>query len=483
LCSQREKLIKFTGSYLFRKFNIQIKIVLPYTLLFAAVITISSLITIAIVYRRMDERIESQMEQMAKTISEMGFLLSDDFLSNIKIREVVGADIIAYKYDGEVTATTLQREIVAAIMSFVRNPEVEESLSQGRRDYVIRNINYRGQPYKVIYRRLRMPDEDRDTIISLITFTGDIALAKRRSAVNILLVAVSGIALVALVGILIARSITAPVKDLVKVTEQISNGDLSAKASVKTHDEIGALAKSFNQMTEELKASRDKLVQSEKLAAVGQLAAGIAHEIRNPLTSIKMIVQLLQRRLKKDQKGQESILAVLSEINRLEIIINGLLDFARPMELDAKPTNIMKVIDSVLGIMEADMRHRRIQLIKHIDEGIPEIMLDANRMKQVFMNLILNSMEAMSESGILTIDCSYNDKAQRLRVEVSDTGAGMSRDVLDRLYEPFFSAKPGGTGLGMANVRKIIDLHGGNIFIESVEGEGTKVTIELEGKL
>jgi signal transduction histidine kinase len=443
---------------------------------------VTSLITIGIVYRRMDERIEGQMEDMSSAILNMAqaFLLDDDFLSRIKIREVVGADIIAYTNDGEVTATTLHPDAVAALTSVVRSSEVEEALLQSANMSQIRNIHYLGQPYKVIYRLLRKVDKGTYVILSLIVFTGDIAQAKRRSAVTIGLVAVSGILLVALVGIIIARSITAPVKQLVEVTEQIAAGDLTAEAEVKTRDEIGALSNSFNQMTRELKASRDKLIQSEKLAAVGQLAAGIAHEIRNPLTSIKMIVQLLRRRFQEDESGRTSVQAVLDEISRLEIIISGLLDFARPMELDLQTADVTQVMNDVLSFMEADLRHRKIQLVRHIDENVPKVMLDENRIKQVFMNVILNSMQAMPEGGELAIECRCDDAGDKVQLVFSDTGIGMSQEILDQAFEPFFSNRDGGTGLGLANVEKIIELHGGSIQLESTEGQGTKVIIKLE---
>lgn len=451
----------------------------PFTLLFTVVIVVTSLITIAIVSRRMDERIEGQMEHMAEAISIMGgFLLSDDFLDKIRIRELVGADIIAYKSNGKVAATTMNRGEVGEAMAVVKSSEVEQILATPDSEPVIRNIRYQDQPHKVIYRRLGTSDEY--TILSLIVSTADIAQAKRRSAITIGLVAVSGILLVAIVGSIIAGSITAPVKQLVGITEQIAAGDLTAQATVKTRDEIGTLANSFNQMTRDLKASRDKLIQSEKLAAVGQLAAGIAHEIRNPLTSIKMIVQLLGRRLKEDEAGRESVQAVLDEINRLEVIINGLLDLTRPMELVLKSINVADVINDVLKFMESDIRHRKIELVKQVDETLPEAMLDADRVKQVFMNVILNSMQAMPEGGELTINCYHDSESGAVQVEISDTGIGMSQEVLARAFEPFFSARSDGTGLGLANVKKIMELHGGNILIESEEGQGTKVIAKFE---
>ncbi len=466
---------------MFMRFSIQSRIVLPYTLLLAAVIAATSLMTIVIVYRQMDERIEERMEHTAEPISNMGFLLvDDDILRTIRIREVVGADMIAYEYDGTVTATTLDRGRVEAAMAIIRSPEVEETLSRPGKTSLIRNVRYLDRPYKVIYRRLGTPEDDRYAVLSLMVSTEDISLAKRRFAITVGLVAVSGILLVAVVGSVIARSITAPLKQLVEVTERIAAGDLKAEATVKTSDEIGALASSFNQMTSELKRSRDKLVQSEKLAAVGQIAAGIAHEIRNPLTSIKMIVQLLRKRLQEDETGRESVQAILDEINRLEVVINGLLDFARPMELALRPVDVTDVIDNVLQFMQADLRHRKIELVKDMDESLPKVMLDADRMKQVFMNVILNSMQAMPEGGRLAIKCRYDDEDGKVQVEISDTGIGMSQEILARVFEPFFSTRSGGTGLGLANVKKIMDQHGGSIHIESAEGEGTNVIISME---
>ncbi len=161
-------------------------------------------------------------------------------------------------------------------------------------------------------------------------------------------------------------------------------------------------------MTKELKLSRDKLVQSEKLAAVGKLAAGIAHEIRNPLTSMKMIIQLLRKKVQHDESAKESIQIILNEIDRLELIVSGFLDFAKPMELSLKPAKITDVISEVLKLMQDNLRHRKIMLVEKFDDKLPEIMLDENRMKQVFMNIILNSMQAMPDGGMITIQCSYD---------------------------------------------------------------------------
>jgi signal transduction histidine kinase len=230
-------------------------------------------------------------------------------------------------------------------------------------------------------------------------------------------------------------------------------------------------------MTRELKTSRDRLVQSERLAAVGQLSAGIAHEIRNPLTSMKMTIQLLKRKL-NDETVKESLHVVLDEINRLEIIVNGILDFARPMELTLEKANIANVIDEVLKLMKPNLTHKKIEIIEEIEsQSISETMIDINKMKQVFMNIILNSIQAMPNGGDLKVH--YEQDNEAIKIEISDSGEGMSKDISDRVFEPFFSAKSGGTGLGLTNAKRIIELHKGEVFIDSIKDKGTKVTLIL----
>lgn len=453
-------------------FNIRLKIVLPYTILFSIIIIAISIANLKVIYRRIDERIEKQMDREADVISSMNFMLSDDFLRNIRISEVTGADVIVYRPNNEVIATTLPRDILDELMPILALTDADYPL--------IKNISYKNKPYKVAYQRFKELDFDQYAILALMASIDDINLAKKQSAINIALVAISAIIMITIIGSIIAINITAPVKKLLYATERLATGDLNTEVNVKTKDEIGLLARSFDQMTKELKLSRDRLVQSEKLAAVGKLAAGIAHEIRNPLTSMKMIVQLLRKKVQHDESAKESIQIILNEIDRLELIVSGFLDFAKPMELSLKPTKINDVISDVLKLMQDNLRHRKIKLVNKFEDNLPEIMLDENRMKQVFMNIILNSMQAMPDGGMITIQCNYEQHEKKIYIEVSDTGIGMSQNVINHAFEPFFSSKSDGTGMGLANVKKIIELHNGSIKIESAEGKGTKVIISLD---
>jgi signal transduction histidine kinase len=462
-----------------KKISIRIKIVLPYTLLLVIFTALVSIITINLIYKRIDERIEGQMDHAIGAISSMGFLLNDEFLARSKISDVIGADIIVYNPNGEVVATNLPRDRLNEIMPVINLPDTVDSISHDLS--LIRDIRLLNKPYKVIYRQIEDLNQKSRLIFSLIVSTEDIDETKRQSAMTIIIVAISGVMLVTAIGSLIAFSITAPVKELVQITERVASGDLTAFAKVKTRDEIGTLAQSFNQMTSELKVSRDKLVQSERLAVLGQLTASIAHEIRNPLTSMKMIVQILKRKLHDDESSNESLQVVLDEIDRLNIIVSSLLDSARPIELNVRQANIIEAMNEVIRLMDPNIRHRNIEIsvIKQ-SENVPKTMIDVERMKQVFMNIIINAMQAMPKGGTIIVKYDFDANKNEIEIEISDTGVGMSEEILKHVYDPFFSAQSGGTGLGLTNAKKILDLHDANIQIESVEGQGTLVRLRVK---
>lgn len=455
--------------------SIRTKIILPYVMLFSFVIALVSIVTVRIIYRSIDERIEGQMLRAADVISSMKFMLSDEFLKNVRISDAVNADVILYHPDdNDVMATTFAREEIPQLMSVIGSEDVKLITFP-----IFRKVIYLGHPYKVIYYPYGGLNEGETNILVLMVSMLDINAAKRKSTLTIGLIAFSGIFLTLLLGIIISLGITSSIRELLRTTMKVASGDLDARAKVNTSDEIGALAEAFNNMTSELKLSRDKLIQSERLAVVGQISAGIAHEIRNPLTSMKMIMQMLRNKLRNDEQTAESIAIVLQEIDRIDLIVSSLLDFARPTELSLKLVDIRDILNDVLKVMDPNLSSNNISVIKRLGEDVPELMLDENKMRQALMNIIINSIHAMPEGGTLTVTCGYDREASFVELTIADTGIGMSQDVLEHVFDPFFSRRHGGTGLGLTNVKRIIEQHGGTVNIESEEGVGTKVTMNF----
>lgn len=299
------------------------------------------------------------------------------------------------------------------------------------------------------------------------------------------------------------KSIVKPISELVKGTKCVAGGDLSYKVELKSEDEIGELASAFNRMTdelnkitqnylnltktledkvkektEELHAAQEKLIQSEKLTALGKLSAAIAHEVNNPLTSILLNGYLLAEKIGSKEKCKDNLNLIIEETMRCSNIIKGLLEFARQSIPEKRVTDINDLIEKTLPLFQSQAILNKVNFIKQLDKNVPMILVDPDKMKQVIINVILNAIEAMPQGGDLTIITSADNS--EVKVIIGDTGVGILQDCLNKIFDPFFTTKGAkGTGLGLSVSYGIIQQHNGTIDIESEVGKGTTVIIKL----
>ncbi len=299
--------------------------------------------------------------------------------------------------------------------------------------------------------------------------------------------------------------ITRPLQRMVVATEEIAKGDLSHKVEINSRDELGLLATSFNEMIDQLRQANEelmewgrtlekkveertreltemqtKLLQSEKLASLGKLAAGVAHEINNPLGAILIYSHLLLEETPKNTPAYENLRKIVKETSRCKDIVKGLLEFARPKEPEMSATDVNETVDRALAIMEKQALFQNIKINKEYGQ-LPRIVADAAQLQQVFMNIILNAAEAMNGRGTLTITSSLDPKKEQIRIAFKDTGHGILPEDMPRLFEPFFTTKEvgKGTGLGLAISYSIIQKHKGTIEVSSQVGQGSTFTIIL----
>ena len=230
----------------------------------------------------------------------------------------------------------------------------------------------------------------------------------------------------------------------------------------------------------EFKNLEKKFYDSQKLAAVGQLSAGIAHEVRNPLSSIKMSLQILEKRLNPAGNDLKRFKIAEKEVEHLEKIVNDILIFAKPAEPEMKPADISAFLESSLSMVEKELYDKKIDVQFHNDQGIPPINIDSSMLKQAFLNIYLNAIDAMEEGGRLRISTKLVTNGHKhVSIEIDDSGYGIEEEDMPHLFNPFFTRKRYGTGLGLTQVKKFIDLHHGSIEIFSRKGEGTKVVVNL----
>jgi signal transduction histidine kinase len=308
---------------------------------------------------------------------------------------------------------------------------------------------------------------------------------ERRTGVAIVLLPVVAIGVGLLATGLAARNLR-PVRRLIEGVSRIRRGDYEAKIGVEGDDEIAVLAREFDAMARALKdreaqlqAKQQELLQAERLAAVGRVSAQVAHEIRNPLSSIGLNVEMLQDQVVAAQftspdearEAKELLASVLREVDRLTEITEDYLRLARlppPVLADA---DLVEVLEGVLGFSNEELERAGIRVVREFAAGTLPLRADEGQLRQVFLNLVRNAREAMAAGGTLTVSAS--ETGRELVVAVRDTGPGLTDEVRARLFEPFFTTKQGGTGLGLSLSRQIVEAHGGRIEVDSAPGQGT----------
>ncbi len=339
----------------------------------------------------------------------------------------------------------------------------------------------------------------------------------RDSAITLGVLALGFVLLASLgIGILVHRLVYVPLRDLETGARRLAAGDLDHEIPVRSADELGQLAKSFNSMTaalgdsqreratwartleqkveertKELRVAQAEAVRGEKLASVGLLAAGIAHELNNPLTGILTFSTLLRRKMQDGSPDAEDLDLVIQETKRCAAIIRRLLDFAREKKPEKKFADLNQIIDETERIIERPAHLRDIEIRKELDPSLPPVWVDADQIKQVVMNILVNAQQAIDKKGAITVRTSLAPEPKRadpkapavrmVEIAIIDTGCGIPEKNLERIFDPFFSSKEvgKGTGLGLSVSHGIVRAHGGLIEVESTVGEGSTFRVYL----
>jgi len=233
----------------------------------------------------------------------------------------------------------------------------------------------------------------------------------------------------------------------------------------------------FRDVTE-LRHLKEEVARSQRLASLGSLAAGMAHEIRNPLSSIKGFATYFRERYRDIPEDRDTADILIQEVDRLNRVITQLLEFARPLTLRQVPVDLAEAAERALQVISGEARKKGISLETRIPRDLPKVPADPDRLQQVFLNLYLNALAAMESGGVLTTAASAAPDGT-VRVQVTDTGAGIPEEDLGRVFDPYYTTKQSGTGLGLAIVHKIVEAHGGDIRLESEPGRGTTVTFRI----
>ena len=339
---------------------------------------------------------------------------------------------------------------------------------------VIRELN--GAPSVfVAYGRAAAPE---GAVVALVHGNAEGERANRMLLRAVFTAAGTSLVLMLLISQFVARRVTRPLQQLAEFAAHVHTAQEPGRAPEGT-DEVGQLGVAFNQMLERLDQASAALLRSEKLSLAGLFATRVAHDVRNPLSSIKMQTQLLHAAEPVGSDAHAMTADILEDITQVEFVVQDLLDLARPDRLQRGPAQINQVLERVVRQITPQCRHRQLTLTVDLAPGLPELSLDTARLTQALLNVANNATEAMRAGGTLGIRSRLGDGGRVVVVDVEDDGVGVDAATLARAFDPFVTTKPGGIGLGLVNARSTIEGHGGTISLGRRQPSGTRVTMTL----
>jgi len=364
-----------------------------------------------------------------------------------KLKDILQADVVL---------TSGNEEIASTLKAIPPGPETRPVLS--------RFVTASGEPVTLV---MHLPAEG--------------ALSARRTGLRLAVAGGTALLILAL-GFYwwTVTRVTRPIRDLTRAADRIGSGDLDSRLPADAPAELGALVRRFNAMAVSLKETREKLIHSAKLSSVGQLVAGISHELNNPLLGLLGHAENLAGEYEEGTPAREKVETVIREARRMSRTLASLRDFTRPSGKERIATDLNLVLNEVVGLARHEMEKAGVKCDLLLEKNGTTVNASPDQIRQVILNLVLNSVQAMPNGGKLKVSTARKEgDPPTFSILVEDTGTGIPPEMQDRVVEPFFSTRPGRMGLGLAICREIVSEHGGSLRIESRPGEGTRVTIDL----
>jgi two-component system NtrC family sensor kinase len=408
-----------------------------------------------------------------------GHLFNNDFTLVDRIQAVAGVDTATIFFGDLRVSTNVRENDERAIGTRVSQVVFDTVLTRGE--------PFTGIAYVVnewfITRYIPLFDH-RDEVV------GSLYVGARRATFielqhtlrsRIVLVSLVAIVPVALLALPIAHLITHPLAEMARASRQVAQGNTQVRIPNRGVGEVAVLGQAFNTMLSELEETQAQLIRKEKLASMGQLAAGVAHQLNNPLGTILLFSDIVLQDLPEGTQGQEDVQMIAQEAQRAKEIVTALLNFARQQKVWAQPTALDTILHELIERARQQPAYEHIQIVEKIAPDLPQIEADPAQLPNVFANLIDNAADAMPDGGTLTIEAALSQDRQSVVVQVTDTGCGIPPENIKEVFSPFFTTKPlgQGTGLGLSIAYGIVKVHHGTIQVKSQIGEGTTFIVTL----
>ncbi len=426
-----------------------------------------------------------------------GVLLNRNYNIVDKVKQTVFQGM-EYRGKDIGTATIFQDDV--RISTNVLNTDGSRAIGTRVSEQVYQQVVEKGQPwiapafvvnnwYLSAYEPIRNPDQQIIGILYVGILEQKYVDLSRQTITSFLAIALAGALVTMVLAYVLARRISVPMRRLSLAASEVAGGNLDAQVEVQSNDELGDLASAFNVMALALKErdaslkefTRKKIMESERLALIGQLAANVAHDLNNPLQGIVTYSHLLLENAPSDGPLTNSLRKIVTQADRCRDIIRALLDFSRQRKPDKTLCDVNSILAECASLVERQASFQNIQMVRDFQGDVPRLVLDPSQISRVFMNLIINAAEAMKDGGRLTLATRFLPNEECIEVSFSDTGQGIAPENMERIFDPFFTTKETGhgVGLGLAISHGIVAEHKGTISVASEVGKGTTFVIRL----
>jgi signal transduction histidine kinase len=422
-------------------------------------------LTTAVFSRSLDARVVEQTRRTARVLTESGLPFTQALLD--RLAELQQTEFVLLRADGG-TPLTSYRELPAEVARYLADRTAASAVTE-------RHLEVGGVPAVVVAQPVDGRSDVRYRELVAVASLGDARAAARAAAVGLAVAMLAAGAIVAVLVHIRVKGITGKLGELVRQADAVAGGDGDTQPELDGADEIGQLARALDDMTARLSVYEQRLAEQSRLTALGQMAARIAHEVRNPLTGLKLHLQLLQERASPDQAPR--VQSLLDEVLRLELLVGSSLALARERTLTVAPIDLDGLLGEVLALMRPSLSHRHIaaELQRGAPPGVPA---DAALVRQAFLNLLVNAAEALPDGGRVLVSSGCDASQQRAWFAIEDSGTGAPRDLLER--RGGLSDKPFGLGLGLTLCREVAEAHGGGLRLERASRlGGARFVMEL----
>lgn len=411
----------------------------------------------------LDDRLEREAVRISRILYESRFVLNPIYLE--RLGNVIEGRVAVFDTAGKILAASFDTTGAKDFLFYVDPSEVKKRHENDTRDQIVIKIHKADRSFLLVTRKLFFSNTRQSILIAILTPLDDLQTAKLQTASRTILSGSLALLIAFIAAGVVLKKISASVRDILMVTDKIASGDFKSKAGHSDITELNTLASSINQMSDRLMAYEKQLVDSTRVLSASKITAAMAHEIKNPLSSMKMLAQIIQKRFEHDREGAGMTAAVIKEINRVDTLVSDLRTLSGPVRLSFSNAYPRLPLEEVITVITPKLDHLNIRLAVDIEPDLPKIQMDTDKIKQVLWNLLMNGAQSMPKGGRLGVCLKMSDGENGIEYRIRDTGAGIPQQDMDHIFTPFFTTKKEGIGIGLHVCKEIARAHQGDIKI------------------